>query len=194
MRGLPVLIPVLLLACGGRPAPLDREGDGGADAVDGPLAADGGASLRDFCSGPPRLQVNGVLSAATTEGRALWPNLYCESANVAFVGDGAPRRVVLNWQAPPSADPVAPFKLDLDDLPAGWTVRLFVGCSPSEEGCTPDEVIDSGFTGSLHVEGEMLDYFVTVCLDFVEEPSAPRRVLHSARLWAAGVHAPYPFD
>ncbi|MBI5482441.1 MAG: hypothetical protein HY906_26535 [Deltaproteobacteria bacterium] len=187
-----LLLVALLCGCGGRPAPLDREGDGG-HATDGRVQTDGG-TLAAYCSGGAKMTVNGAGSAATTSGRALWPNLYCEAANVAFAGSGTPQRVIVNWQAPASPEPVAPFKLDLTDLPAGWTVRLYVGCSPSETGCTPDETIETGFTGALVVEGSMLDYYVTVCLEMNEDPLHPFHVLHSARLWAEGVYAPYPFD
>jgi hypothetical protein len=140
------------------------------------------------------MTVNGATSAATTSGRALWPNMYCEAANVTFEGSNTPKRVIVNWQAPASPEPVAPFKLDLADLPAGWMVRVYVGCSPSETGCTPDDTIETGFTGGLHVEGTMLDYYVTICLELTEDPLHPHRVLHSARLWADEVYAPYPWD
>jgi hypothetical protein len=187
-----LLLVALMVGCGGRPAPLDREGDGG-HASDGLIQSDGG-SLAAFCSGSARVTVNGTTSAAATSGRALWPNMYCEAANVVVTGSGTPRRLVVNWQAPASPEPVAPFKLDLANLPAGWLVRVYVGCSPSEAGCTPDETIETGFTGTLLVEGSMLDYYVTVCLELTEDPRRPNRVLHSARVWADGVYAPYPFE
>ena len=191
MRAL-LLIAVLLVGCGGRPAPLKQLGDGG-DVTDGHVTPDGG-TLAAYCSGGDRMTVNGTMTSAATSGRALWPNMYCEAANVTFVGSGSPSRVIVNWQAPASPEPVAPFKLDLDNLPAGWTVRVYVGCSPSETGCTPDETIDTGFTGSIDVQGSMLDYTVTICLELTEDPLHPRRVLHSARLWGDGVYAPYPWD
>jgi len=187
-----LLLVALLVGCGGRPAPLDREGDGGTGS-DGPIVTDGG-TLAAYCSGGSKMTVNGSSSAAATTGRALWPNMYCEAANVTFEGTGSPKRLVVNWQAPASPEPVAPFKLDLADLPAGWTVRVFVGCSPSEAGCTPDETIETGFTGAIGVEGSMLDYTEKICLELAEDPLHPRRVLRSARLWAGGVYAPYPFD
>jgi hypothetical protein len=191
MRHL-LLIAALLVGCGGRPAPLDREGDGG-HLTDGPVTGDGG-SLAAYCSGGARMTVNGTTTSAAPSGRALWPNMYCEAANVAFVGSGDPSRVIVNWQAPASPEPVAPFKLDLADLPLGWTVRVYVGCSPSEAGCTPDETIETGFTGSIYVEGSMLDYTETVCLELTEDPLHPHRVLRSARLWADSVYAPYPWE
>jgi hypothetical protein len=187
-----LLLVALLVGCGGRSAPIDREGDGGR-AIDAAGQTDGG-TLASYCSGGAKMTVNGGLSTPTTSGRALWPNMYCEAANVTFEGTGAPRRVIVNWQAPATPEPVAPFKLDLADLPTGWMVRLYVGCSPSESGCTPDETIEDGFTGTISVDGTMLDYTVTVCLDMHEDPLHPHHVLRSARLWAADVYAPYPWD
>jgi hypothetical protein len=191
MRHL-LLIAVLLAGCGGRPAPLKQLGDGGEE-TDGPIISDAG-TLASFCSGGGRMTVNGATSSATTSGRALWPNMYCEAANVTFEGSGTPKRVIINWQAPASPEPVAPVTLNLDNLPAGWTVRVYVGCSPSETGCTPDETIDTGFTGTIKVEGAMLDYTETICLELNEDPEHPHHVLHSGRFWAGGVYAPYPWD
>jgi hypothetical protein len=187
-----LLLVALLVGCGGRPAPLDREGDGG-HLTDGSLQSDGG-TLAAFCSGGAKMTVNGETSTATTTGRALWPNMYCEAANVTMEGSDTPRRLVVNWQAPASPETVAPFKLDVADLPAGWTVRVYVGCSPSETGCTPDETIDTGLAGVISAEGSMLDYYVTICLEVTEDPLHPHHELHTARLWADSVYAPYPFE
>lgn len=183
-----VMLLGITVGCGERALRDDdlTTGDGGSV---------GAASLAQYCSGRSRMAVNGRDTDVTVTGRAAMPAYANEQATVVFtpVGGDAPR-VLVTWHLTNPDGTAIPAKLDLADLPDGWSVTVYAGCSPGEAGCSaPRDVVASGLAGELHVTGEFPDYQVTVCLESEEPTGSPRPELHSLKLWAAGVLASYDF-
>ncbi len=173
------LVSLLALA-GCNEGALMLGGDGGAD-----LATTSSPDLAGFCGDPssPRAEVNGMLANSPAPlAKALFLNC-CDAAEVSLVSMQLKEPLVLTWRHQVGSMPNLPATLDLAHLPAGWTVTLYSGCSPSQPGCTPTDSYDSGLTGTLTVSGGGASYQMSACLSASETPANKHPVLHAVRVW-----------
>ena len=173
-----LVVMVAALGCGGRPAPLVGLDDGGsADAV-----------VLDYCQGQARAEVNGTAMPVQATGEMMYLDC-CEAAGIAFAPVGTGHRIFVSWRHSGGPSPTSPITLDLASPPSQWGVSVTVDCD-TQMGC-------SNWTGEL--EGTLtitiLDqyqypaYDMTLCLQGVEDQTAPQPSVHSMRLWAPHVVA-----
>jgi hypothetical protein len=150
-----------------------------------PAEADLG--IGNFCSGPARVQMNGMTAESpSVTGRLMILNC-CEAAEFDFVSQQISEPLFFAWRHFGGTEPKPPATLDLTNLPQGWMGTLYSGCSPSSPGCTPSDLLTNGLSGSLTVNGGgQAGFQMSVCLNAVAEGHP---VLRSVRLWSPTIVA-----
>jgi hypothetical protein len=141
----------------------------------------------NFCNGPARVQLNGVTAdSPAVTGRLMFLDC-CEAAEFDVVSQQISEPLFFAWRHQVNSQPVPPTTLDLADLPQGWMVTLYSGCSPTSPGCTPSDLLSSGFSGRLTVSGVgQAGSHMSVCLNAVAEGHP---VLRTVQLWSPTVVA-----
>ncbi len=158
--------------------PVDSNVDGGA-----PLCTTG--SQR-------RMEINGVVSeTASVAAMAMFLSC-CDAAAIQFTSARFTDSLAIVWRVQVGSMPALPTTVDVANLPRGWSVEVWAGCSPATTGCTPTDRFDTGLTGSLTVARTDATgtYRMNACVSFNENPAAPHASIHSLRLASGEVTAP----
>jgi hypothetical protein len=157
--------------------------------------SDGGASdllssdPTGFCGDPnsPRIEVNGMLAATpATTARAVILDC-CEAAELQYMSMQIPEAIVFGWRHYAGAMPGLPVTLDLAKLPSGWDTVVYSRCSPTQPGCTPDDMFTSSLTGWLTVVRQGASYQMSVCAQVSPAIGSTHPVVHTLRLWSPTV-------
>jgi hypothetical protein len=137
----------------------------------------------------PRVSLNGVLDLAPAVSGHLLPLDCCEAAAIDLRSAALATTISITWRYQGGLIPDRDVTVDLASLPAPWQVLVAAGCDPWTSGCTPVETVGGGFTGWLTVGHAGGTSITSLCLDSVEDPAAPRALLHALHLWAPLVTA-----
>jgi len=179
---LGVVVAVVALGCGGRPAPLGSwDGGGSGDAV-----------ALDFCQGQARAEINGAAMPVQAAGEMMYLDC-CEAAGVVFAPVGTGHRIFVSWRRSGGPMPTSPITLDLASLPPQWGVSVTVDCD-EQTGCSTSGNLWAGkLQGTLTIttldQYQYPAYDMTLCLQGVENQVAPQPSVYSMRLWASHVVA-----
>jgi hypothetical protein len=149
--------------------------------------AEADLSIGNFCSGPARVQMNGMTAESpAVVGRLMFLDC-CEAAEFDVVSQQISEPLFFAWRHFVNAQPTPPTTLDLTNLPQGWMGTLYSGCSPTSPGCTPSDLLTTGFSGSLTVNGGgQAGFQMSVCLNAATQGHP---VLRTVRLWSPTVVA-----
>jgi hypothetical protein len=150
-----------------------------------------GLDLSGFCGDPasPRIELNGMLAASPAViGHALALNC-CDAAELVVDSMQISTRIAVLWRHQVGQGPNPPITLDLANLPAGWGVSIMSGCDPTLPNCQPTDIMNSGITGTLTIDGTFAAYQMSACLQAADSAADPHPVIHSIQFWTPTVTA-----
>lgn len=142
--------------------------------------------IGNFCSGSARVEMNGMTAESPAVSGRLEFLDCCDAAEFQVVSAQISQPLFFAWRHQVGTQPTLPTTLDLLNLPKGWGATLYSGCSPTAPGCTPTDLLTSGFSGTLTVSGTPSGVEMSVCLD-ADVNAHP--VLRSVRLWSPTIAA-----
>jgi hypothetical protein len=150
-----------------------------------PNNLDGGAldlrTTSEFCSGPARVELNGMRAdSPAASARLLFLNC-CNAAEFSVVSMQIAEPLVFMWRKQVGGPDDFPATIDLASPPSGWGFSLASGCTSLMTGCQPSDTLMEDLTGTLTVAGDFNGYEMSLCLTATPLLSHP--VLKSVRLW-----------
>jgi hypothetical protein len=156
----------------------------GPDATGDAMPTDGWTEA--FCSGnASRMLLDGVDAGMAVVGRELVLNC-CNGGQFEATSWRSQAPVFVTWRERLTGSPSLPATVDLANLPSSWSVRVDVGCDPTNGSCvTPP--FGTGLEGSLQVSQGGTGYDMSLCLFVQHSPAGSASAIQSIQLYAPHV-------